>query len=389
MQALQAQGKKVLISIGGATGPVHLDSSADVAAFVASMHGIITTWGFDGLDIDLEGSSLSVVAGDTDFANPTSPRIVNFIAAVTQLVAMLPADFLLTAAPETATLQGAYSAYGGVWGAYLAVIHALRNDLDWVQVQHYNTGSMFGRDGQIYSPGTAAFHVAMADMLTSGFYVPAAGSNFPPLAPEQVVIGLPASPGAAGSGFTTAPLVHDALDQLYLGLPTTGYLLGDPDGFPRLRGVMTWSINWDVDSSLAFSAAHRKYLDEVNLAVDVPQISSAAGGAIGFTLRAGLPHAGRGYFLVPTLSGTSPGTWLSGNRIFPINLDAASLWPFQAGTAGYFSGIAGNLDASGSGTASIAVPPTVAATVTTAHFAFVLDHPWEFFSDPVAVEFLP
>ncbi len=89
IQALQALGKKVLISIGGATGPVYLDTAADVAAFVSSMQAIIAAHGFDGMDIDLEGSSLLVAAGDTDFTNPSSPRIVNFISAVNCYINLL------------------------------------------------------------------------------------------------------------------------------------------------------------------------------------------------------------------------------------------------------------------------------------------------------------
>ena len=113
---------------------------------------------------------------------------------------------MLTAAPETAFVQGGYGTYGGVWGAYLPVIHALRTRLTYVHVQHYNTGTMYGRDGNIYQPATADFHAAMADMLLAGFPVDIWGGNiyFDPLDEEQVAIGLPASSQAAGSGFTTS-----------------------------------------------------------------------------------------------------------------------------------------------------------------------------------------
>ncbi|MCB9831833.1 MAG: chitinase [Planctomycetes bacterium] len=390
LQALRAQGRKVLISIGGANGPVHLDTAADQAAFVSSMLGILAAHAFDGLDIDLEGSSLLLAAGDFDFRTPTSPRVVNFIAAINQILAAQPPGFLLTAAPETATLQGAAAAYGGVWGAYLPVIHALRNDLDWVQTQHYNTGSMFGRDGQIYLPATADFHVAMADMLISGFFVPAAGATFAPLRADQVVIGLPASTSAAGSGFTAAGPVQDAVDNLALGLGYGGsYQQGTPAGHRDFRGLMTWSINWDVAAGQAFSLPHRAHLDALELGVDRSVVSYSQGGPVHFGLRAGPARAGRLYYLVPTLSGTWPGTWLPGNRYFPINLDPVSQWPFQAGTAAYFPGFLGLLDANGSATATMNVPPTPGVAPFGSHFAFIVDWPWDFFSRPVAVDFLP
>ena len=117
-------------------------------------------------------------------------------------------------APETAYVQGAYSNYSGVFGAYLPVIHGLRNEMDYIHVQHYNTGSMFGRDGNIYQPATADFHVAMAEMLITGFKVAQTGLTFPGLNANQVAIGLPSSTQAAGSGYTSEAVVQQALDYL-------------------------------------------------------------------------------------------------------------------------------------------------------------------------------
>ncbi|GJM67914.1 hypothetical protein HMSSN036_01300 [Paenibacillus macerans] len=68
VRELQSQGKKVLISIGGANGAVELSTDQAKQKFVSTMKSIIDTYGFDGLDIDLEGSSLSLNPGDTDFA---------------------------------------------------------------------------------------------------------------------------------------------------------------------------------------------------------------------------------------------------------------------------------------------------------------------------------
>ncbi len=390
IQALQAQGKKVLISIGGANGPIHLNNATEISNFVSSMLTIIVTYGFDGLDIDLEGSSLLLAAGDTDFTNPTTPRVVNFISAINQVLSFLPPSFLLTAAPETATMQGGAAAYAGVWGSYLPVIHALRSSLDWVQVQHYNTGSMFGRDGNLYNPATADFHVAMADMLISGFNVPSAGTSFPPLNPNQVVIGLPASTSAAGSGYTAPGIVHTALDHLYLGLSgASSYQLGNVNGYEKFRGVMTWSINWDVNASNSFSQSHRAYLDTINLAADTSSVTYSSGAVVNFGLRAGVGHANRLYYLVPTISGTAPGTWLPGGRIFPINLDFTSNWPFQPLTAPFFAGFLGILDFQGNATATLNVPATAGQPPFTAHYAYILSYPWEFYSPAVQIDFVP
>jgi chitinase len=262
---LQSLNKKVVISIGGANHPVSLLTADDVQEFVITMSAIIDTYGFDGIDIDLEGGSISLETGDNDFRYPTTPKIVNLIDAITQLANLYP-YMMLTTAPETAYVQGGYGTYAGIWGAYLPLIHALRDRWTYVHVQHYNTGSMFGRDGVSYNPPFADFHVAMADMLLAGFNVNVYVNNifFEPLLAEQVAIGLPASISAAGSGYTTPDVVHTALDYLILGIPFGGqYQLANPDGYADYRGLMTWSINWDLNNNLEFSNAHRPYLDDL------------------------------------------------------------------------------------------------------------------------------
>ncbi|MGY3795536.1 Ig-like domain-containing protein [Aquimarina sp. 433] len=261
VKAVQARGQEVLISIGGANATVELNNTTEKNEFITSMTSIINTYGFNGLDIDLEGSSLSLAAGDTDFRSPTTPKIVNLIDATKQVRNNIGADnFVLSMAPETLYVQGGFSAYGGASGAYLPVIYGLRSEMDYIHVQHYNTGCMLGLDGLCYSSATADFHVAMAEMLLQGF--PAGGNQFPALRQDQVAIGLPASPSAAGSGYTEPTEVHKALDYLIKGQSFGGrYQLRNPAGYPNFRGLMTWSINWDIVAGFGFSDPHRAYLD--------------------------------------------------------------------------------------------------------------------------------
>ncbi|MFM9007245.1 MAG: glycosyl hydrolase family 18 protein, partial [Bacteroidota bacterium] len=63
VQFVQGQNRRVLISIGGATAPISLNTHVERDSFVSSMFQILTTYGFDGIDIDLEGSSLSISGG--------------------------------------------------------------------------------------------------------------------------------------------------------------------------------------------------------------------------------------------------------------------------------------------------------------------------------------
>jgi chitinase len=171
IQTLQSQGKKVLISIGGATAPVSLNNVVERDSFINSMTRILNNYGFDGMDIDLEGSSLALTGGTINA--PIDLPVIHLVEAVKQIMDNYRINFnrkmLLTMAPETAFVQGGMSAFGSIWGAYLPVIHALRDSMDLLQVQLYNSGSMYGIDGGIYTQGTADFIVAMTEAVIQGF----------------------------------------------------------------------------------------------------------------------------------------------------------------------------------------------------------------------------
>lgn len=259
VKAKQAAGKKVLISIGGQNGQVRLTTAAARDAFVSSVSAIIDEYGLDGVDIDFEGHSLSLDADDTDFRNPKTPVIVHLISALKTLKSRYGDGFTLTMAPETFFVQLGHQYYGtGKWGgqdpragAYLPVIHALRDELTLLHVQDYNSGPIMGLDGQYHTMGGADFHIAMTDMLLTGFPVAGDPANvFPALPPEKVAIGMPASVNA-GNGHVSTTEVNKALDCLTKGTSCGTY---ETHGtWPGLRGLMAWSINWDRHSGEEFS----------------------------------------------------------------------------------------------------------------------------------------
>ncbi|MGW1341244.1 chitinase [Kribbella sp. NPDC002412] len=264
IRAKQAAGKKVLISIGGANGQVQLTTTAARDAFVSSVSAIIDRYGLDGLDIDFEGHSLYLNAGDTDFRNPTTPVIVNLISALKSLKAKYGANFVLTMAPETFFVQVGYQFYGGAGGgdnrtgSYLPVIHALRDALTVLHVQDYNSGPVMGLDNQYHTMGGAGFHIAMTDMIKAGFPVANTGQTFPGLRQDQIAFGLPAAV-SAGNGYTAPAVVHQALDCLVKGQSCGGYSLRG-GASPAFRGLMTWSINWDRYYGWEFKNSHAPYL---------------------------------------------------------------------------------------------------------------------------------
>jgi chitinase len=268
IRAKRQAGKKVLLSIGGANGQVQLTTTAARDRFVSSVSAIIDRYGLDGVDIDFEGHSLSLNTGDTDFRNPTTPVIVNLIAALRSLKSRYGAGFVLTMAPETFFVQLGYQFYGsGPWGgqdpragSYLPVIYAMRNDLTVLHVQDYNSGSIMGLDNQWHSMGGADFHIAMTDMLLAGF--PVAGNTaamFPALREDQVAFGAPSSV-SAGNGYVSPPGIQQAVNCLVKGQSCGGYAPRSGTN-PNFRGLMTWSINWDRYYGWEFRNAHEPFLN--------------------------------------------------------------------------------------------------------------------------------
>lgn len=258
IKSLQAEGKKIVLSIGGYEGYFSLTSESALQQFVTDIKGFIDEYGFDGIDIDLEQSSVTFNSGaDPDYKNPVSPKVVYMIQAIREICNAYGDDFILSWAPETFYMQLGYQFYGGLnaycdsrAGIYLPMIHALRDKTSYVHVQLYNSMAITASDGVSYSMGSSEAAVAMCKMLMDGFYV---GGNqnyfFEPLRADQVVIGVPASTGAAGSGQMTNANLQKAYSDLV-------------KNYPNLRGIMTWSINWDVfQNKNTFAINNGQYLD--------------------------------------------------------------------------------------------------------------------------------
>ncbi len=254
---LQSAGKKVLISLGGGGQVVTLNTAEDLRNFVSSVSAIVEKYGFDGVDLDIETPSLLINPGDTDFRKPTTPAIVNLIAAMHELHDHFGAKFMIGEVPEAAQAQAGMQAYGGQFGSFLPVIYGTRNILSFVDAQDYNTPPLEGLDGNYYFPGHADYHVALSEMLVHGFPVGGdANVLFPPIPPEQVAIGLPATPTSARN-YTEIPDIENALRYLIEGKPYPGaqYKLRRPSGYPAFKGAMFWAINADRSNNYQMSNA--------------------------------------------------------------------------------------------------------------------------------------
>ncbi|MGV9938106.1 chitinase [Streptomyces sp. NPDC003401] len=219
IRAKQAAGKKVIISVGGERGTVTVNDAGSAANFANSLYSLMQTYGFDGVDIDLENG--------LDATYMTQ--------ALRSLSARAGASLVLTMAPQTIDMQSPSS-------SYFRTALNVKDILTVVNMQYYNSGSMLGCDGKVYSQGSVDFLTALACIQLEGG-----------LAPSQVGLGLPASPRGAGSGYVSPTVVNNALDCLTRG--TSCGTFKPSRTYPDLRGAMTWSTNWDATAGNAWSSA--------------------------------------------------------------------------------------------------------------------------------------
>ncbi|KAF0713376.1 hypothetical protein As57867_004365, partial [Aphanomyces stellatus] len=259
---LKAAGKTVVLSIGGEKGSVTLADVTQTANFVNSLYSIIQTYGFDGIDLDLE-NGVSVGA----------PIVQNIIAGVKQLKQKVGPTFYLSMAPEHPYVQGGLAQWGGLWGSYLAIIDGLRDELTQLHVQYYNNNGFLYPDGRYLREGTVDGLVGGSLMLLEGFSAQNGnGFKFNPLRADQVSFGVPSGPRSAGQGFVTQEVVTRTLTCLTQGVGCD--TIKPKKLYPDYRGVMTWSINWDRFDKFVFSGYARRALDSLNGSVPPPPVTT-------------------------------------------------------------------------------------------------------------------
>ncbi|MBN1171886.1 MAG: cellulose-binding protein, partial [Micromonosporaceae bacterium] len=218
-------GVRVIISVGGQNGTVSVGDSTAAANFASSVYSLMQTYGFDGVDIDLE--------------NGVNPDAMS--TALHSLRTKAGSNLIITMAPETIFMQSAGS-------TYLSLALKIKDIVTVVHTQYYNSGSMLGCDGKVYSQGSVDFITAQACIaLQAG------------LRGDQVALGLPASTSAAGGGYVAPSVVNAAMDCLALGTSCGSFK--PQQTWPTLRGAMTWSINWDKTAGNAWSNTVAPHLD--------------------------------------------------------------------------------------------------------------------------------
>ncbi|ASU85496.1 chitinase [Nocardiopsis gilva YIM 90087] len=223
--AAQSEGRKVVISVGGEKGHVSVTNPTEAANFADTTYDLMREYGFDGVDIDLEhGMNAQYME-----------------QALRSLRSQAGSDLMITMAPQTIDFQA--PSY-----AYYQLAENAGDIITLVNMQYYNSGSMMGCDQGVYAQGTVDFLTALACIqLEMG------------LRPDQVGLGLPAVPSAAGGGYQPPANIIRALDCLEARTNCGAFTPSEAYG--KLGGVMTWSINWDATNGYRFAETIRPRLD--------------------------------------------------------------------------------------------------------------------------------
>jgi chitinase len=224
----QAQGKKVIISIGGQNGlwvPIFNNPNN----FINSVKSIINTYGLDGVDLDIENYE-------------TAPQAVAL--TINQLRQALGTSKQIIISPEIVGVYQASSvpsatAGGSAWNYFVPVLKDSLSSIDYVQPQFYN--NWYGGNG--YNPSGAS-----ADYIVNGYInwinqvagmFPTSWAitpipNFSGVPASKLVIGVLASTSAGGAAYYATPdmiaAAFNTLQQTYQVQP---------------GGIMMWDSNWD------------------------------------------------------------------------------------------------------------------------------------------------
>ena len=240
----KAQGRKVIVSIGGQFFQYNIQTEDQKNNFVTQVEKIVDEYGFEGLDLDLEQGAM---ASNTQLFAEAVKQVVNHYREKEQ-------DFWLTAAPEWCYIvpfmygSGQWASHSFEGKFYLDLLNNIGIDtFTYICPQSYNEGPANGiggpeKDIEGYSmkvtpsDGMDKFLNALAWAISTPEGYEANGSCGIQIPPEKLVLGIPALEGAAGGEMT------------YIATPTLiqstwSMMKANND---KIAGFMNWSVDWDA-----------------------------------------------------------------------------------------------------------------------------------------------
>lgn len=267
-------GLKVLLSLGGASTSISGTSvdfhqvlslaSSPVAfqnTFVNSAQSLITQYGFDGIDIDIEHG----LNGSGTFAAPTGDIAV--MANILNSLRQNNPSLIISLTPQVANVSPT-SGFDGTWGNYASLIMQTYQALSFVGIQIYNTGCAYGIDHVCYADLASSpdLSVAMAAGLLENW--PQKDSSgratgFQPyisyLNPSQIILGYPAPDNQGISdGLPVKPtsVIKRAIQCLRTGIKAANscdsYV--PPRTYTAIGGVFEWEATFDQANNFRFAA---------------------------------------------------------------------------------------------------------------------------------------
>ncbi|MCI3943298.1 glycosyl hydrolase, family 18 [Pseudomonas syringae] len=249
---LNAQGRAVLISLGGADAHIELCTGQE-EALAYEIIRLVEVYGFDGLDIDLEQAAITFA--DNQTVLPAALRMVreHYETEGKHFIISMAPEFPYLRAPQKLAIFNEIRKYFPflsplvsfleslrTQGAYIKYIEALEDLYDFIAPQYYNQGG----DGiwvdelnlwvtQNNDAHKKAFLYYLTDSLIHGT------RGFTKIPADRLAIGLPTNNDAAATGYVVNPQdAKDALQEL-------------EDAGNPIRGLMTWSVNWDAGKNKA------------------------------------------------------------------------------------------------------------------------------------------
>jgi hypothetical protein len=193
---------------------------------------IIKEYGFEGVDIDLEGSAVS---GTEYIASGLRKAHDEF-----------GDDFIITMAPETYYMHKAE----GLMGAYYRLATKIKDILTICYPQFYNAGGDIGYNDFNARYPSQSFITSLATMYIENG-----------LRPDQMAIGVPAAASAGGTGYISTDALKEVIYSLVYKKELDGFT--PPREYKTLRGVMTWSINWDGTQNYAWGKSMSELMDSL------------------------------------------------------------------------------------------------------------------------------
>ena len=232
----KAKGQHIIISVGGAEGTTYITNEEAANQFATSLISIIEEYGFEGVDIDFEGGAVS----GTDYIAEALRTVRNHFGE----------DFIITMAPETYYFQDTNPNGTMATSAYYRLAYKIRDILTICYPQFYNSGAMNGYNGFNAQVGTADFLTSLSTLLLENG-----------LRADQVALGLPSTSKAASSGYVSTDIISTAVKALVNGTSSGNFTA--PKAYPTLRGVMTWSINWDATNNYTWAKSMSSLMDSL------------------------------------------------------------------------------------------------------------------------------